>query len=349
MNNKQTVAVLFSSDSTPQYEKDIFNVIAAPINGEYRFRYKKEYIDVNLLNHLKEKLQPGARVLIAFRTNSADKNTPVDPFMVPIRWAEIDNLEEIDKIVIIKFITKEYPTFSSAFEKACGSREDTVAFSKRYFIDNNKNGVFVTESIPDVVSKIDGNGIDDQERAWIRIIEALSQYERFFDKIFFKTDTIIPEKIKRVKMKEGKSCTIKIAQFNSNEHSEKEASVEIQYDTTVLVSSHGDKDRIECRYDILEYGFIPKSKTAKMKTQVTFNFLSDDGAQKTKIRVPVTIKQSVFMPLISAILGLIGAVGVGLNGVLSLFMEKVPPNIGVPLFVAGSISLAIASFISKRE
>lgn len=126
-------------------------------------------------------------------------------------------------------------------------------------------------------------------------------------------------------MKEGKSCTINIARFNSNEHSEKEASVEIQYYTTVLVSSHGDKDRIECRYDILEYDFIPKSKTAKMKTQVTFNFLSDDGAQKTKIRVSVTIEQSVFMPIISAIFGLKGAVGVGLNGVLSLFMENVPP------------------------
>ena len=43
MDNKSAVAVLFSSDSTPQYEKDIFNVIAAPKNGEYRFRYKKEY------------------------------------------------------------------------------------------------------------------------------------------------------------------------------------------------------------------------------------------------------------------------------------------------------------------
>lgn len=44
MTNKQTVAVLFSSDRTPQYEKDIFNVIAAPINGEYRFRYKKNIL-----------------------------------------------------------------------------------------------------------------------------------------------------------------------------------------------------------------------------------------------------------------------------------------------------------------
>lgn len=350
MNNKQAVAVLFSSDSTPQYEKDIFNVIAAPYNGEYRFRYKKEYIDVNLLNHLRETLQPGARVLIAFRTNSADKKAHIDPFMVPIRWAEIDAIKEIDKIIIIKFITKGYPTFSSAFEKACKSMEDNVAFSKIYFIDNNKNNVFVTESIPDIVSNADCKESDDQERAWIRIIEALSQYrQRFFDKVFFKTETPIPPKTKLVLMREGKSRLIQIAQFNSNEHSEKESSVEIQYDTTVLVSSHGDKDRIECRYDILEYGFIPKNKTAKMKTQVIFNILSDDGAQKTRIRIPVTIKQSFFMPIISAILGLIGAVGVGLNGVLTLFMEKVPPNIGIPLFVAGSICIAIASFISKRE
>ncbi len=349
MDNKSAVAVLFSSDSTPQYEKDIFNVIAAPINGEYRFRYKKEYIDVNLLNQLKDKLQPGTRILIAFRTNSADKDKHIEPFIVPIRWAEIDAIEEIDKIVIFKFITKDYPTFSSEFEKASSSYNDNVAFAKRYFVDNNKNNVFVTESIPDIVSKTNHKNSDDQERAWIRIIEALSKYEKFFDKIFFKTELQIPIKTKRIKMKERKSSSIKIVQYNSNEHSEKEASVEIQYDTTVLVSSHGDKDRIECRYDILEYSFIPKNKTAKMKTQVTFNVLSDDGKQKTKIRIPITIKQSAFMPIISAVFSLLGAVGVGLNGVLSLFMNEVPPNIGIPLFVAGSILLAIAGFVSKRE
>lgn len=349
MDNKSAVAVLFSSDSTPQYEKDIFNVIAAPKNGEYRFRYKKEYIDVNLLNQLTEKLQPGARVLIAFHTNSADENKHIDPFIVPIRWAEIDAIEEIDRIVIFKFFVKDYPTFSSEFEKACSSYDDNVAFAKRYFVDNNKNNVFVTESIPDIVSNTNRKKSDDQERAWIRIIEALSKYEKFFDKIFLKTDNQIPRKIQRIKMKERKGYSIKIVQFNSNEHSEKEASVEIQYDTTMLVSSHGDKDRIECRYDILEYIFIPKNKTAKMKTQVTFNVLSDDEEQKTKIRVPIIIKQSAFMPIISAILSLLGAVGVGLNGVLSLFMDKVPPNTGIPLFVVGSIFLAIAGFISKRE
>ena len=347
--NTQPLAILFSSDSTPQYEKDIFNVIASPVNGEYRFRYKKEYIDVNLLNQLRETLKPGTRVLIAFRTNSADIKASIEPFMVPIRWAEIDALEEIEKIVIIKFITKGYPTFSATFETASNSLQSNVDFSHKYFIDNHKNNVFLSNSIPDIVSFTDSEDINNQERAWIRIIEALSKYDKFFDKVFFMTETLLPEKTKRVEMKEGKSQTIKIVQFNSNEHSIKEASVEIQYDTTVLVSSHGDKDRIECRYDVLEYGFIPKNKTAKMKTHVTFNFLSDDGNQKTKIRIPVIIKQSLFMPIISAAFSLIGAIGVGLNGVLSLFMDKVPLKIGMPLFVAGSISLAIASFISKRE
>lgn len=349
MDNKSAVAILFSSDSTPQYEKDIFNVIAAPINGEYRFRYKKEYIDVNLLNQLKDKLQPGTRILIAFRTNSADEDNHIEPFIVPIRWAEIDAIEEIDKIVIFKFITKDYPTFSSEFEKASSSYNDNVAFAKKYFFDNNKNNVFVTESIPDIVSNTNCKKSDDQERAWIRIIEALSKYEKFFDKFFFKTEPQIPTKMKRIKMKERNSSSIRIVQYNSNEHSEKEADVEIQYDTTVLVSSHGDKDRIECRYDILEYSFIPKNKTAKMKTQVTFNVLSDDGEQKTKIRIPITIKRSAFMPIISAVFSLLGAVGVGLNGVLSLFMDKVPLNTGIPLFVVGSIFLAIAGFVSKRE
>lgn len=349
MNNKSAVAVLFSSDSTPQYKKDIFNIIAAPINGEYRFRYKKEYIDVNMLNQLKDKLQPGVQVLIAFRTNSNDTKKHIDPFMVPIRLAEIQSVEEIDKIVIIKFIAKGYPTFSSEFEKVCSSYKDNVEFAKKYFIDNNKNAVFVTESIPDIITNVNSEKADDQERAWIRIIEALSKYEDFFDNIFFKTETCIPDEEKRISMQEGKSSTIKIVQFNSNEFSEKEANIEIQYDPTMLVSSHGDKDRIECRYDKLEYSFIPKYKTSKMKTQVTFYIISDDKEQKTRIKIPITIKQSMFMPIISAICSFIGAICIGLNGVLSLFMEKVPANIGIPLFVIGSIFLAVATFISKRE
>ncbi len=82
--DNQPVAVLFSSDSTPQYEKDIYNVIALPVNGQYRFRYKKEYIDSSLRNREKQVLKNGSRVLIAFRTNSIDPACPPGRFIVPI-------------------------------------------------------------------------------------------------------------------------------------------------------------------------------------------------------------------------------------------------------------------------
>ncbi len=45
MNDNTPRVVLFSSDSNPQYEKDIYSVIVLPYNGKYRFRYKNKYVD----------------------------------------------------------------------------------------------------------------------------------------------------------------------------------------------------------------------------------------------------------------------------------------------------------------
>lgn len=78
---------LFSSDSNGQYKKDIYNVIAAPYNSEYRFRYTTQYIEPSLYSQLKENALANSKALIIFRRNS-DK-PGVSPFMVPIRWATI--------------------------------------------------------------------------------------------------------------------------------------------------------------------------------------------------------------------------------------------------------------------
>ena len=82
--DRKMILTLFSSDGSHQYKKDVLNVIAAPYNSEYRFRYKKEYIEETVESYLRNKAVINKRAIIVYRTNS-DKSE-VDPFMVPIRW-----------------------------------------------------------------------------------------------------------------------------------------------------------------------------------------------------------------------------------------------------------------------
>lgn len=366
MDNKPAVAVLFSSDSTPQYEKDIFNVIALPTNGEYRFRYKKEYIDLTLQNRIKNVFTKGARVLIAFRTNSIDTERHIDPFMVPIRWAEIKEIEEIEKIVIFKFIAKEYPIFNSDFENACSTYDQNIDFSKDFFNSNNKEKYFVTDGIPNAVLLETSEDNKNQEKAWIRIIEALSKYNNeqegkgFFDKFFFKTIVDISDSTMRVEMKDGKSNVIKIVQYNSNDHSTKEAKVDIQYDPSILVSTYGDKDTIECRYDVLDYTFIPQNVSQELDSQVTFVFASEEckssneksntRQQTTRIRVPIKIKPSIKKKtVINILFSFLGALLIGLNGVFDLFKVEIPTWLGILFFVVGSVILALAGLFYKGD
>ena len=131
---------LFSSDSSGQYKKDIYNVIAAPYNSEYRFRYTTKYIDPSLLTQLKEDAFANSKALIVFRRNS-DKQG-VNPFMVPIRWATIKQSYLINEICIIDFVIKDYPEFNQAFKEASTSEEKNQKFNftnrKQYVILINR-------------------------------------------------------------------------------------------------------------------------------------------------------------------------------------------------------------------
>lgn len=63
MANNPAELILFSSDSNVQYEKDIYNVIALPFNGKYRFRYKAEYVDPQNIQYLDLFLDQGSYYL----------------------------------------------------------------------------------------------------------------------------------------------------------------------------------------------------------------------------------------------------------------------------------------------
>lgn len=88
----ENTITLFSSDSRPQYIKDIFNVLALPHGGTYRFRYKEKYIHSDIIEHLGSSKIKGTIALIAFRINmDIDENKH---FFIPVRWVSIKNVKK---------------------------------------------------------------------------------------------------------------------------------------------------------------------------------------------------------------------------------------------------------------
>ena len=346
MARKVADLVLYSSDSNVQYEKDIYNVIALPFNGEYRFRYKTEYVDPQIIHYLDNQIS-GKSVLIAFRTNSASEDEKIDPFVVPIRWAVVDEVQRIDKIYIINFTVKEYPVFSSEFETASQSYARNVEFSKKFFSVAERNKAFVSSVIPNLTLPEEDSNINSptQEKAWIQIIEALSQHDIFKKQFFFKTATPINPTTKALEMKENKRSKIEIVHYNSDDKSAISATVNIQYDSDVITSVFGGQERIECRYDKNSFPFIPKYINQTIYSQITFNIKTDGMEKETRIRIPVRIKRSNCRRWIRVGISFIGAILLGIGSVLDCLSTPLK----VVLFILGSGMVASTWLFSKGE
>ena len=338
--------VLFSSDSNVQYEKDIYNVIASPFNSRYRFRYKSEYIDPPTRSLLNQEVS-GKRILIAFRTNSASEDEKIEPFVVPIRWAVLDNVQRIDKIYIINFIVKGYPVFSPEFETASQSYRSNVDFSRKFFSIADRNKIFVSSVMPNLAVP-EGNTVINssiQENAWIRIIEALSQHDIFKGQFFFKTDNVINTTSMSLEMKENERSAIEIVHYNSDDKSAISATVDIQYNSDVITSVFGEQERIECRYDKSSFPFIPKYINQSIETQITFIIKTDNTEKETKIRIPVRIKRSNKRRWIRSGISFLGAILLGISSA----WDCLPTLLRGAFFILGSGALATSWLYSKDE
>ncbi len=370
--------ILYSSDSNPQYKKDIINVIGLPVNGTYRFRYKEKYLSSELKSLIDSpSCIDGREALIVFRTNSVVDG--IDPFLVPIRHVVIDSVDDIDStIYIFNFTVKGYPIFSKAFSEACSSLAENVKFSKQFF-DGNE-GIFATydscnlvipehnnaedgindavrtEKARDTSEKADNTGriIEDseekqQEKAWIRIIEALSKYEGFNRTFFFMTMLKLPQESKRMEMRENTQSTIEVLHYNSDYNGVHSASVHILYDPEIVVSSYGTAEKIECRYDKNVFAFIPKDIAHKTDSQITLNFVTEkedpsSPQQEATIRIPITVKRTMKKRVWYSIITTIGALLIGLNDLLCIAPAWKPV-----LWVVGSLMVGSAWLIPKGE
>ena len=289
--NRKMVLTLFSSDSSQQYKKDVLNVIAAPYNSEYRFRYKKEYIEESVEVYLKNKSATNKRALIVYRTNS-DKSE-VDPFMVPIRWCKIRKIDYENDICIITFVVKEYPQFSGDFSKASMSREANIKYTSDYFKEKQINNYYVIPYAIKAVS-LDSTNSQQNNSNWKSIAEALNKHETFSSALFFRTE--LPTKIKSstLKIKEYSQKTVIISHYCCEDIDNYNADLSIECNNDLVQPVTEKHVTLDCRYDKVPHIFEAKKSTGYSKTQIIFNIKSldkSDNEDTTKIIIPVKIKR----------------------------------------------------------
>ncbi|NLK72007.1 MAG: hypothetical protein GX285_03180 [Clostridiales bacterium] len=344
---------LFSSDSRPQYVKDVFNILALPNGCMYRFRYKEKYIHSDIIGGLSSNKIKGTKALIAFRTNldvNEDKH-----FFVPVRWAFIKNVQKSADFYLIDFIVKDFVVFNKNFDDNRRSFVGINTLAKGYFTTKDRVDAFVVKNTPNIVITSDKtNKIKEKEdtERWLKVIEALHIYPKFEKCYFFRasiTRNGLAKFFKPCVIREGGRANIIIAYNNFCDISDSE--INIEYDESLLIPSRDKSIKIECRYDSAVFAFQAKSVLSKTPTQITLSCCSykdieDKQSIETMIKIPLIIKRNHFYLLARVILSLLGAIGIGLPGILP---DTTPSECTIALFVIGSILIAINWLIPYKE
>lgn len=338
---------LFSSDSRPQYTKDIFNVLALPHGGRYRFRYKEKYIHSDIIGDLGNSKIKGTVALIVFRTNLDVAEN--EHFFVPVRWALIDGVQKTADFYIIDFVVKDFAVFNKEFDDNRRNFNDINSLAKRYFTTRDKVEAFVVKNTPNITiayNKASKTDVKEETKRWLAVIEVLHIYPRFEKCYFFKA-SIIRSRLAKIHktgvIREGGRTNINIDHCNFCDISDSE--IKIEYDENLLIPSGDKKRKIECRYDSALFAFQAKRVLSKTSTQIILNCHSSQDIE-TKIKVPLQIKRNYFFLFVHVILSLAGAVLIGLPGILP---KTTPTEITVPMFIAGSLLIAFNWLIPYKE
>ncbi len=344
---------LFSSDSSGQYKKDIYNVIAAPANSHYQFRYTKEYIDKKLISKLKDNMFVGAKSLIVFRTNTDTSSKK--PFLVPIRWAVIEKTELASEICVIDFVIKEYPVFNNTFAEAAISEEKNIEYSTEFFDEIGRHDRYVLDYIIDLVSleKTEQSG---QANAWLSIVNSLTNYSVFKKTSFFRT--VLPKEDESdgyLTFNEKECKEVELWHHCAKEVPSKALKVFVQCDPNYINSIFGNEDRIECRYDRISHIFQALKTNKKIKSQITYRIytLNNDNidyTSETKIGIPVAFKNNNKKKLLQTFFSVIGSASLlAFSPLISKDIIEFGSWLSLLLLGIGVIFPAISLLISSKE
>jgi hypothetical protein len=328
--------VLSTSDARPKYSKDILNVLALPQGSKYQFRYENNYIPSDLKHHLAKNkgILKGVKVLIAFKSKLHENN-----FIVPIRWAVLDEIKKISDFYIIKFEIGNYPVVDAepSIESICKKTNDFLCTLNA-----------VDSTLPVLKGYENLVNPDDEERnidAWVLVSKQLALHPTFSNVHFLRVSTIRDIEDKSLSLannfyecKEVSFYNFYIDYYAIN-YVKAETEINIKINSELVRLASNSVVSLDSRYDSFKTSFqtyeVPGNSFAEISI---FANCENDQLPKTSVSIPLKIIKSKNLLFLRIIASTLGAT---LLAIPSLLEPTTNKFIKVLLIALGALTLAL--------
>jgi hypothetical protein len=335
---------LITSKSRPRYATDALNVLALPSGMKYHFRYDRKYLNDDLINQFENQDPKGTKVLIVF----CDEFNTSDPFMVPIRWAIIEEVRQISDFYVIWFRLNSYPVFSRSFS---GQHQAMSDACKQYLgkFPGDERSLPIHLGLTPFVEMKGGN--DDM--AWMEIARRLSLHSYFKNTFFIrisakKTELRPFEKFgnEGYLLSESRYACIQLDFFAAH-YGADENKVYIRSDNTVLRVASSSVVHLDSRYDsrdvLIQAGAVSGTTFSLLEIETSCD---NKLEPQTKLNMPFVVTRNMRVTIIRMILGGIGGALVSLPGVLGM---NSPLELRVAVAFVGAIALAATAALFSKS
>ncbi|KAI4452198.1 hypothetical protein C823_006780 [Eubacterium plexicaudatum ASF492] len=345
MDGSNVYFTLFSSDSTIKYKKDILNVLAAPENGIYHFRYEDKYVQSDAQTMF-QNWSHFRMAIVAFRSGSNANED--EQFIVPIRWVEIIETELVADFYTITFRIKKYPRFSTDFENNSHQFSGINEKAKNYFeISREHKELSVRKELlpyvnPDYKQENDSN--------WLKIVKALSLIHGYDNFHFLRCSPLCVASKKCgmqnefTILEESKYTYLKVDYYQSSYDPGINGKIHVDVNPDFITVASGIGNELESRYDSVKISFQAKKSMNNSLSEI--NIYTTGLQLETKINIPVKIVKNKSSKFFHALIMALGAFVVGLPGILENNIEW---GYKVIISLAGAMIMIVSNYIETKE
>jgi hypothetical protein len=337
---------LFTSDSRRRYATDLLNVLALPPGAHYQFRYETKYVPPELRHAFEASSVAGTRALIAFRDESV--SSAKSPFIVPVRWATISEIELISDFYVIRFSLAGYPVFSRSFatDKAA-IHEQCKAYLQQ--VPENARHLPVQAGLTPLVEPRD----TDDKSAWINVARALALHVPFSTTHFIRIAKIVSAKTARLSttvdgeyvLAERQYAEIQLDYFAVN-YGPPSDDLQITSDQSLIRVASLGSITLDSRYDSrklrIQGGSVPGKTTTELQISTRG---PDESLPQTRLRLPFMVRPSRKVIAYKVVTSAVGAALIATPAILG---PTISPAVRIAVALTGAIVLAIGTNITLK-
>ncbi|MCC5480482.1 hypothetical protein [Streptomyces barringtoniae] len=347
--------LLLSSNVRRRYAEDILTALALPRGATIQFRYEAQYVAPPLQQKVANGTIIGQRALIGFIADAVPPPNavpPPDPFLLPIRVADIVAAECVAEVFLFKLrVTDHVDLDDYSLSRAEINTESRKAIDK---IVEANGGTYYPAVLKFPAFPIRTNG--DQAQLWISVARRLALHPTFENAYFMRVDqpvhlasaaafTFEPEG--RLSLGDLQPARLPVSFYAQRYTEIPKISLTCDTDGRFLRVSSDAAHDVALRYDSTEFWLQPDAASFDALTHVTIR-LGPEQANTTPVaavRFPVIIKHSRIRLISRLAISALGAILVATPAILGP-ASSLP--LRIVLAVIGSAALSTATIVMGR-